>query len=202
MIIKAIHDSIHAQEIIPHPNNPFTREKFDYLMDTIFSNKKENRVESLGILTFTGTDASTRTVEFELDHDGFVSLIFSVNGKEIDLGEHLSLDYDNLYPITGYDERKQWDHFLNIVMDNMERAVVYALLDGDLTEEEFFTYRARYDYATNQNDFLGQLRIIRESANGLFETVARGVVEPKMDVLVDEIVYYANELQKTVQVKK
>lgn len=202
MIIKAIHDSIHAQEIIPHPNNPFTREKFDDLMDTIFSGKKENRVESLGILTFIGANASTRTVEFELDHDGFVSLIFSVNGKEIELGEHLSLDYNSLYPITEYDERKQWDHFLSLVMDVMERAVVYALLDGDLTEEEFFTCRVRYDYSTNQNDVLGQLRIIRESANGLFETVARGVVEPKMDVLVDEIVYYANELQKTVQVKK
>ena len=202
MIIKAIHDSIHAQEVIPHPNNPFTREKFDYMMDSIFSGKRENRVESLGILTFTGADASTRMVEFEFDHDGFVSLIFSVNGKEIDLGEHFSIGNDTLYSITGCDVRKQWDLFIELVMSEMERAVCYALLDGDLTEEEFFTCRVRYDYSTNQNDVLGQLRIIRESANGLFETVARGVVEPKMDVLVDEIVYYANELQKTVQVKK
>jgi hypothetical protein len=202
MIIKAIHDSIHAQEVIPHPNNPFTREKFDYMMDSIFSGKRENRVESLGILTFIGADVSTRMVEFEFDHDGFVSLIFSVNGKEIDLGEHFSIGNDTLYSITGCDVRKQWDLFIELVMSEMERAVCYALLDGDLTEEEFFTCRVRYDYSTNQNDVLGQLRIIRESANGLFETVARGVVEPKMDVLVDEIVYYANELQKTVQVKK
>lgn len=202
MIIKAIHDSIHAQEVIPHPNNPFTREKFDYLMDTIFSDKKENRVESLGILTFTGADASTRTVEFELNHDGFVSLIFSVNGKEIDLGEHLSLDYDSLYPITGYDVRKQWDHFLNIVMDNMERAVVYSLLDGDLTEEEFYTYRARYDYATNQNDVLGRLRIIRETLSVLFESVAKGESDVKMDEWVDEIIHSVNELKKVVQIKK
>lgn len=202
MIIKAIHDSIHAQEVIPHPNNPFTREKFDYMMDSIFSGKRENRVESLGILTFIGADVSTRMVEFEFDHDGFVSLIFSVNGKEIDLGEHFSIGNDTLYSITGCDVRKQWDLFIELVMSEMERAVCYALLDGDLTEEEFFTCRVRYDYSTNQNDVLGQLRIIRESANWLFETVARGVVEPKMDVLVDEIVYYANELQKTVQVKK
>ena len=202
MIIKTIHDSIHAQEVIPHPNNPFTREKFDYMMDSIFSGKRENRVESLGILTFIGADVSTRMVEFEFDHDGFVSLIFSVNGKEIDLGEHFSIGNDTLYSITGCDVRKQWDLFIELVMSEMERAVCYALLDGDLTEEEFFTCRVRYDYSTNQNDVLGQLRIIRESANGLFETVARGVVEPKMDVLVDEIVYYANELQKTVQVKK
>jgi hypothetical protein len=202
MIIKAIYDSIHAQEIIPYPNNPFTREKFDYLMDTIFSNKKENRVESLGILTFTGTDASTRTVEFELDHDGFVSLMFSVNGKEIDLGEHLSLDYDNLYPITGYDERKQWDHFLNLVMDNMERAVVYALLDGDLTEEEFYTCRVRYDYATNQNDVLGRLSIIREISSVLFDAVAKGESNVKMDECVDEIIHSVNELKKVVQIKK
>lgn len=202
MIIKAIHDSIHAQEVIPHPNNPFTREKFDYMMDSIFSGKRENRVESLGILTFIGADVSTRMVEFEFDHDGFVSLIFSVNGKEIDLGEHFSIGNDTLYSITGCDVRKQWDLFIELVMSEMERAVCYALLDGDLTEEEFFTCRVRYDYSTNQNDVLGQLRIIRESENGLFETVARGVVEPKMDVLVDEIVYYANELQKTVQVKK
>lgn len=202
MIIKAIHDSIHAQEVIPHPNNPFTREKFDYMMDSIFSGKRENRVESLGILTFIGADVSTRMVEFEFDHDGFVSLIFSVNGKEIDLGEHFSIGNDTLYSIIGCDVRKQWDLFIELVMSEMERAVCYALLDGDLTEEEFFTCRVRYDYSTNQNDVLGQLRIIRESANGLFETVARGVVEPKMDVLVDEIVYYANELQKTVQVKK
>lgn len=202
MIIKTIHDSIHAQEVIPHPNNPFTREKFDYMMDSIFSGKRENRVESLGILTFIGADVSTRMVEFEFDHDGFVSLIFSVNGKEVDLGEHFSIGNDTLYSITGCDVRKQWDLFIELVMSEMERAVCYALLDGDLTEEEFFTCRVRYDYSTNQNDVLGQLRIIRESANGLFETVARGVVEPKMDVLVDEIVYYANELQKTVQVKK
>ena len=202
MIIKAIHDSIHAQEVIPHPNNPFTREKFDYMMDSIFSGKRENRVESLGILTFIGADVSTRMVEFEFDHDGFVSLIFSVNGKEIDLGEHFSIGNDTLYSITGCDVRKQWDLFIELVMSEMEHVVCYALLDGDLTEEEFFTCRVRYDYSTNQNDVLGQLRIILESANGLFETVARGVVEPKMDVLVDEIVYYANELQKTVQVKK
>lgn len=202
MIIKAIHDSIHAQEIIPYPNNPFTREKFDYLMNTIFSDKKENRVESFGILTFTGADASTRTVEFELDHDGFVSLIFSVNGKEIDLGEHLSLDYDSLYPITGYDERKQWDHFLNIVMDNMERAVVYALLNGDLTEEEFYTCRVRCDYATNQNDVLGRLSIIRETSSVLFGAVAKGESDVKMDEWVDEIIHSVNELQKVVQIKK
>lgn len=202
MIIKAIHDSIHAQEIIPNPNHPFTRDKFDYLMDTIFSDKKENRVESLGILTFTGADASTRTVEFELAHDGFVSLIFSVNSKEIDLGEHLSLDYDNLYPITGYDERKQWDHFLNLVMDNMERAVVYALLNGDLTEEEFYTCRVRYDYATNQNDVLGRLSIIRETSIVLFGAVAKGESDVKMDEWVDEIIHSVNELQKVVQIKK
>ena len=202
MIIKAIHDSIHAQEVIPHPNNPFTRENFDYMMDSIFSGKKENRVESLGILTFIGTDASTRTVEFELDHDEFVSLIFSVNGKEIDLGEHLSLDYDSLYPITGYDERKQWDHFLNIVMDNMERAVVYALLNGDLTEEEFYTCRVRYDYATNQNDVLGRLSIIRETSSVLFGAVAKGESDVKMDEWVDEIIHSVNELQKVVQIKK
>lgn len=202
MIIKAIHDSIHAQEIIPYPNNPFTKEKFDYLMNTIFSDKKENRVESLGILTFTGADASTRTVEFELDHDGFVSLIFSVNGKEIDLGEHLSLDYDSLYPITGYDERKQLDHFLNIVMDNMERAVVYALLNSDLTEEEFYTCRVRYDYATNQNDVLGRLSIIREASSVLFGAVAKGESDVKMDEWVDEIIHSVNELQKVVQIKK
>ena len=202
MIIKAIHNSIHAQEIIPHPNNPFTREKFDDLMDTIFSGKKENRVESLGILTFIGANASTRTVEFELDHDGFVSLIFSVNGKEIDLGEHLSLDYNSLYPITEYDERKQWDHFLSLVMDVMERAVVYALLDCELTEEEFYTCRVRYDYVTNQNDVLGRLSIIRETSSVLFESVAKGESDVKMDEWVDEIIHSVNELKKVVQIKK
>lgn len=202
MIIKAIHDSIHAQEIIPYPNNPFTRENFDYLMDTIFSGKKENRVESLGVLVFTGAEASKRAVEFALDHDGFVSLIFSINGKDIDLGEHFSLDYDSLYPITGYDVSKQWDRFLDLVMDMMERAVVYALLDGDLTEEEFFTRHSHYDYQTNQNDVLGQLRIIRETSSVLFDAIAKGESDVKMDEWVDEIIHSANELQKVVQIKK
>lgn len=202
MIIKAIHDSIHAQEVIPHPNNPFTREKFDYMMDSIFSGKRENRVESLGILTFTGADASTRMVEFEFDHDGFVSLIFSVNGKEIDLGEHFSLGNDTLYSITGCDVRKQWDLFIELVMSEMERAVCYALLDGDLTEEEFFTCRVRYDYATNQNDVLGRLSIIRETSSVLFGAVSKGESDVKMDELVDEIIHSVNELQKVVQIKK
>lgn len=126
MTIKAIHDSIHAQEIIPYPNNPFTRERFGYLMNTIFSDKKENRVESLGTLTFTGANASMRTVEFELNHDGFVSLIFSVNGKEISLGEHFSLGNNTLYSITGCDVRKQWDLFIELVMSEMKRAVCCA----------------------------------------------------------------------------
>ena len=202
MIIKAIHDSIHAQEVIPHPNNPFTREKFDYMMDSIFSGKRENRVESLGILTFIGADASTRTVEFYLDHDGFVSLIFSVNGKEIDLGEHLSLDYDSLYPITGCDVHKQWDLFIELVMSEMERAVCYALLDDDLTGEEFYTCRVRYDYATNQNDVLWRLSIIRETSSVLFDAVAKGESDVKMDEWVDEIIHSVNELQKVVQIKK
>ena len=202
MIITAIHDSIHAQEVIPHPNNPFTREKFDYMMDSIFSGKRENRVESLGILTFIGADASTRMVKFELDHDGFVSLIFSVNGKEINLGEHFSLGNDTLYSITGCDVRKQWDLFIELVMSEMERAVCCALLDGDLTEEEFFTYRARYDYATNQNDVLGRLRIIRETSSVLFEAVAKGESNVKMDEWVDEIIHSVNELKKVVQIKK
>lgn len=202
MIIKAIHDSIHAQEVIPHPNNPFTREKFDYMMDSIFSGKRENRVESLGILTFTGADASTRMVEFEFDHDGFVSLIFSVNGKEIDLGEYFSLGNDTLYSITGCDVRRQWDLFIELVMSEMERAVCYALLDGDLTEEEFFTCRVRYDYATNQNDVLGRLSIIRETSSVLFGAVSKGESDVKMDELVDEIIHSVNELQKVVQIKK
>lgn len=202
MIIKAIHDSIHAQEIIPNPNNPFTRDKFDYLMDTIFSGEKQNHVESLGILTFAGANASTRTVEFEFNHDGFVSLIFSVNGKEIDLGEHFSLGNDILYSITGCDVHKQWDIFIELVMSEMERAVCYALLDGDLTEEEFFTRHSHYDYQTNQNDVLGQLRIIRETSSVLFDAVAKGESDVKMDEWVDEIIHSVNELQKVVQIKK
>ena len=71
-----------------------------------------------------------------------------------------------------------------------------------MTEEEFFTRHSHYDYQTNQNDVLGQLRIIRETSSVLFDAIAKGESDVKMDEWVDEIIHSANELQKVVQIKK
>lgn len=76
------------------------------------------------------------------------------------------------------------------------------LLDGDLTEKEFFTCRVRYDYATNQNDILGRLSIIRETSSVLFDAVAKGEFDVKMDEWWDEIIHSVNELKKVIQIKK
>lgn len=69
-------------------------------------------------------------------------------------------------------------------------------------EEEFFTCRARYDYAMNQNDVLGRLRIIRETSSVLFDAVAKGESDVKMDEWVDELIHSVNKLKKVVQIKK
>lgn len=150
MIIKEIHESISAQNV-----DGFGEVKFDYgtmrrVMNGILYESAEYSRESIGNLLFHGNGHSDRMVKFIYDHHTrHLDLIFVVNGALIQRGDrHHIINESDFRFFQKLNDADRWGAFIDKVVELMERAVVEAMLDGYLTEDEFFEPPVKYDFAS------------------------------------------------------
>ena len=73
-------------------------------------------------------------------HARHLDLIFVINGALIQRGDrHHVISESDFHSFQKLNDVERWGTFISKVIELMERAVVEAMLDGYLTEDEFFS---------------------------------------------------------------
>lgn len=199
MIIKEIHESIAVQNVDGFGEVKFDREKLNQVMDDILYKTAEYGRENVGNLLFQGNGHSDRMVKFIYNrHARHLDLIFVINGALIQRGDrhHVisEVDFHSFQKLNGVD---RWGAFIDKVVALMERAVVEAMLDGYLTEEEFFESPVKYDFTSKNESILGTLRTLCAVSSSLKEAMENGGVNKRnMEIWMDEVVASVEALKE------
>lgn len=199
MIIKEIHESIAAQNV-----DGFGEVKFDYgtmrrVMNDILYESAEYARENVGNLLFHGNGHSDRMVKFIYDrHARHLDLIFVINGALIQRGDrHHIIDESDFRTFQRLHVDDRWGAFIYKVIELMERAVVESMLDGYLTEEDFFEPPVKYDFASKNESIIGTLRTLCAVSNSLKEAMENGGVNKQnMEIWMDEVVASVEALKE------
>lgn len=199
MIIKEIHESIAAQNV-----DGFGEVKFDYgtmrrVMNDILYGTADYVRENVGNLLFYGNNHSDRMVKFIYEHHArHLDLIFVVNGALIQRGDrHHIINESDFRFFQKLNDADRWGAFIGKVVELMERAVVEAMLDGYLTEEEFFESPVKYDFTSKNESILGTLRTLCAVSSSLKEAMENGGTNKRnMEIWMDEVVASVEALKE------
>lgn len=199
MIIKEIHESIAVQDVDGFGEVKFDREKLNHVMDDILYKTAEYGRENVGNLLFHGNGHSDRMVKFIYNrHARHLDLIFVINGALIQRGDrHHIIGESDFHSFQKLNDVKRWGAFISKVIELMERAVVEAILDGYLTEEEFFDPPVKYDFASKNESILGTLRTLCAVSNSLKDAMENGGGNKRnMEIWMDEVVASVEALKE------
>ena len=199
MIIKEIHESIAVQNVDGFGEVKFDREKLNQVMDDILYKIAEYGRENVGNLLFHGNGHSDRMVKFIYNrHARHLDLIFVINGALIQRGDrHHIIGESDFHSFQKLNDVKRWGAFISKVIELMERAVVEAILDGYLTEEEFFDPSVKYDFASKNESILGTLRTLCAVSNSLKDAMENGGGNKRnMEIWMDEVVASVEALKE------
>ena len=193
MIIKEIHESIAAQNV-----DGFGEVKFDYgtmrrVMNDILYGTADYVRENVGNLLFHGNGHSDRMVKFIYEHN-----TRHLNGALIQRGDrHHIIDESDFRTFQSLHVDDRWGVFIYKVIELMERAVVEAMLDGYLTEDEFFAHPVKYDFASKNESIIGTLRTLCAVSNSLKESMENGVANKRnMEIWMDEVIASVEALKE------
>jgi len=199
MIIKEIHESIAVQDVDGFGEVKFDREKLNQVMDDILYKIAEYGRENVGNLLFHGNGHSDRMVKFIYDrHARHLSLIFVVNGALIQRGDrHHIINESDFRFFQKLNDADRWGAFIGKVVELMERAVVEAMLDDYLSEDEFFASPVKYDFASKNESIISTLRTLCAVSTGLKEAMENGGVNKRnMEIWMDEVVASVEALKE------
>lgn len=199
MIIKEINESISAQRIDGFGEVKFDREKLNQVMCNILYESAEYARDNIGNLLFHGNGHSDRIVKFIYDrHARHLDLIFVVNGALIQRGDrHHIINESDFRFFQKLNDADRWGAFIGKVVELMERAVVEAMLDGYLTEEEFFESPVKYDFTSKNESILGTLRTLCAVSSSLKEAMENGGTNKRnMEIWMDEVVASVEALKE------
>ena len=205
MVIKAIHDSIRQQEVIPFAKNPFNLQRFTRVAEEILSgNPLKVGRSDVGSLLFHDGRHSDRFVKFILDHEeGYLTPIFLVNGEIVEWLDEQHIDLSDFEQFAQMNAESAWDAFLEKVMNLLEVAVVQSILDGTITEQDFYAPPTKYDFTKNSTSILGSVRTLCAVSESLKRALEEGGALPRnMDVWFDEAVFAVESLKKTVMLRE
>lgn len=199
MIIKEIHESIAVQNVDGFGEVKFDSEKLNQVMDDILYKTAEYGRENVGNLLFHGNGHSDRMVKFIYNrHSRHLDLIFVINGALIQRGDrHHVISESDFHSFQKLNDVERWGAFINKVIELMERAVVEAMLDGYLTEDEFFDPPVKYDFASKNESILGTLRTLCAVSNSLKDVMENGGGNKRnMEIWMDEVVASVEALKE------
>lgn len=199
MIIKEIHESIAAQNV-----DGFGEVKFDYgtmrrVMNDILYGTADYVRENVGNLLFYGNNHSDRMVKFIYEHHArHLSLIFVVNGALIQRGDrHHIINESDFRFFQKLNDADRWGAFIDKVVELMERAVVEAMLDDYLSEDEFFASPVKYDFASKNESIISTLRTLCAVSSSLKGAMENGGTNKRnMEIWMDEIVASVETLKE------
>lgn len=199
MIIKEINESISAQRVDGFGEVKFDREKLNQVMSNILYESAEYARDNIGNLLFHGNGHSDRMVKFIYDrHARHLDLIFVVNGALIQRGDrHHIINEGDFRFFQKLNDADRWGAFIGKVVELMERAVVEAMLDGYLTEDEFFAPPVKYDFASKNESIIGTLRTLCAVSTSLKEAMENGGANKRnMEIWMDEVVASVEALKE------
>ena len=199
MIIKEIHESIAVQDVDGFGEVKFDREKLNQVMDDILYKTAEYGRENVGNLLFHGNGHSDRMVKFIYNrHARHLDLIFVINGALIQRGDrHHVISESDFHSFQKLNDVERWGAFINKVIELMERAVVEAMLDGYLTEDEFFAPPVKYDFASKNESILGTLRTLCAVSSSLKEAMENGGSNKRnMEIWMYEVIASVEALKE------
>ena len=199
MIIKEINESIAVQNVDGFGEVKFDCEKLNQVMDDILYKTAEYGRENVGNLLFHGNGHSDRMVKFIYNrHARHLDLIFVINGALIQRGDrHHVISESDFHSFQKLNDVERWGAFINKVIELMERAVVEAMLDGYLTEDEFFAPPVKYDFASKNESILGTLRTLCVVSSSLKEAMENGGSNKRnMEIWMDEVIASVEALKE------
>lgn len=199
MIIKEIHESIAVQNVDGFGEVKFDREKLNQVMDDILYKTAEYGRENVGNLLFHGNGHSDRMVKFIYNRPArHLDLIFVINVALIQRGDrHHVISESDFHSFQKLNDVERWGAFIGKVVELMERAVVEAMLDGYLAEDEFFAPPVKYDFASKNESIIGTLRTLCAVSNSLKDAMENGGGNKRnMEIWMDEVVASVEALKE------